>query len=180
MSKGEALAEFGTLKIDLGSLDPSDLHFYNDGIEWTPLTIEDGSIVYSLQSNGRFELRGSNRELLFWFTNSMEQDFTIAEGWHCRASDAELIDKWADGTYIQRDWSVTWGAETNAIKSTGTSIKSLDVTASSGTTVSKVSGPEGYGDDWIFIRWSKPDKQPGDIIQIFVGDVLVATYVITE
>lgn len=178
ITRGETIQQFGELRIDLGSYRQDDIALYNDAQQWTPVSVDDNVLVFNLQSNGEFYIYDNARRIVFDFSNDMLQDFAIDEVRQYDFDNQEMRQLWSKGSYAQVQWSKDWERVGVAVKSNGKVINELAVSGSPGATVVARSPLEGYDDTWRFLTWVKPDKQPGEQIQIKVGNVLVANFVV--
>lgn len=174
ITRGETIQQFGELKIDLGTYRQDDIVLYNEGQQWTPVSIEGNILVYSLMSNGNFFIYDNARKIVFDFTNNMQQDFTID-----RICDYNLSTPDMPGTVIRKGsyrQEATWRKSTGAMQtwviSTGNKIDTLELTCTNGEAKFLTKASE-LGDDTVRVILSLVTAETGKPSSIYLGDVLI-------
>lgn len=157
----------------MGSFRQDEISVWNDSTQWTPTEIEGKILVFNLQSNGQFLIFDNSRRLVFDFRNEMNQDFTI-DSCFLSSSDFRVPGSVASvGTYMQQQEKSRVDNVRRWVRSTGTSIANLEVTATNNGVVSVLSKDDDYGDDWLHFRVTFENSIVGEPVSVFVGDVLV-------
>lgn len=175
IARGETIQQFGELRIDLGTYRQDDIVLYNEGQQWTPVSIEGNVLVYSLMSNGKFYIYDNARRLVFDFSNNMQQDFTIARLYAYNTSSSGVPGPITEGhPYRQlKLWRKSAGTMQIWVESTGTSIATLEPSSTNGSAGIGSKAPE-LGDDICHLRLSFANAEVGKPSSLYLGDVLVA------
>lgn len=127
-----------------------------------------------MYSNGPYYLYDASRNIVFDFSVDVGQDFFIdtLNGYN---QENPLIpgQLLREGTYYQLATRTKTTAMTLWVKSTGTGIASLDLSATNNAVVSWQPKGDEYGDDYIYISVKYNDSVVGSPVSVYVGNVLV-------
>lgn len=171
ISNGQTADVFGTLTLNTyGNYNVTDIELYVDGVKWIPTSISEFYHTYNVQSNGRFIFKVSN-DVIFTFEVRNEQDFTIEHVYGVNSSNpTEPGEIRTTNTYYQID-RVGISSLIFWVKSTGTAISDLDISASDGATVTKEAKATAYGDNYVRIKATVTDTTKP--LSVYIGNVLV-------
>lgn len=174
ITRGETIQQFGELRIDLGTYRQDDIAVYNDAIPWSPVSIEGDVLVFNMQSNGKYFIYDNARKIVFDFSVDVGQDFFI-DALYGYNQENPLIpgNLLRSGTYAQLDTRTKSSTLPLWVKSTGTGIASLDLSATNNAEVSLRTKSDEYGDDYIFFNVKFHDSVVGSPVSVYVGNVLV-------
>lgn len=174
INKGETIQQFGMLRVDVGNYEIEEISVWNNGIKWSSVSVEENVLVFNLQSNGDFFIYENDRNVIFDFSNDMQQNFSIESTNSYSLTDPSRpgieITKYSYRQDLSHDKSystIFW------VKSTNLNIRHLPIRGVNCSANIATPIASDVSREWTAIYFKLSDSTANIPAEIYVGNVLV-------
>lgn len=164
----------GTLAVNCGSFSTYAVKVYNEDTEWAPQSIVGNTQYYNVYSEGAFTIRHVDGRVLLTFSVIIPQDFILYQYINHDISNP-LVPGGVLTEYTYRQLaSRSRGVDfLSWVRSEGTPIVGLQLTATNNAVPSVLEKNPNYGDDYLHFTVDLSRCTIGQPLEVFVGNVLV-------